>query len=39
MILSKVEYTELDLRKLFLEVLYAKSVSVDRLYAKLKKGK
>lgn len=37
MILGKAEYTQVDLRKLFLEVLYAKSVLVVRLYAKLKK--
>jgi len=37
MILGKAEYTQADLRKLFQKTLYAKSVSIVRLYAKLEK--
>ncbi len=36
-ILGKEEHTQVDLRKLFQEVLYANSVSIVRLYTKLEK--
>jgi hypothetical protein len=36
MILSKAEYTQIDLRKVFHVVLYSNSVSIVRLYAKFK---